>query len=100
MIRASAVFLAFVLLAGGCGESADEGSLRPPRTTKVTEQAAIDIAKETVRDRDGWSDAGAAEATPMGNGWTVSVWRETMGSGDVRLVVLDGEGKVIRYQEG
>jgi hypothetical protein len=99
MLRLIAVFLALVFFAGGCGESQQQGGVRAPRSTTVTEQDAIDIAKTTVSERDGWSTVDRAVAAPMGNGWTVSVYRDT-GSANVRLVVLDGEGNVIRYQEG
>ena len=99
MIRSLAIVLTLVLCAGGCGKEEPVGSIGAPRTTKVTEQDAINIAKGAVSDRDGWS-AGGAEAEPMGNGWTVTLWRDAVGSGDVRLVVLDGDGNVIQYQEG
>ena len=99
MIRSLAIVLTLVLFAGGCGEKQPDGSIRAPRTTKVTEQDAINIAKDAVSERDGWS-AGGAQAEPMGNGWTVTLWRDAVGSGDVRLVVLDSEGDVIQYQDG
>ncbi len=100
MIRSIAVILASVFLAGGCGQSEPEGRIRPPRTTTVTEQAAIEIARDTVRERDGWSDAATFEVEPTGNGWTVTVWRGAANTSDMRLLVLDQEGKVILYEEG
>jgi hypothetical protein len=99
MIRCFAIVLTLVLFSGGCGEKQQEGSIRAPRTTKVTEQDAINIAKGAVSERDGWTPGGA-EAEPMGNGWTVTLFRDAVGSGDVRLVVLDGDGNVINYQDG
>ncbi|MHC4094156.1 MAG: hypothetical protein ACYSVY_28425 [Planctomycetota bacterium] len=100
MIRSIAVILALVFFAGGCGESQPEGAIRAPRTTTVTEQGAIDIARDTVRDRDGWSDAATFEAEPTGNGWTVTVWRGAADTSDMRLVVLDESGDVVLYEEG
>jgi len=94
------MILALVLFTGGCGETAQEGSIRAPRTTTVTEQDAIDIAKTAVRDRDGWSAAANVEAEPTGNGWTVTVWRGAVDTSEMRLVVLDDEGEVVMYQEG
>jgi hypothetical protein len=99
MMRSLAIVLALFLFAGGCGEKQPAGSIRAPRTTQVSEQEAIDIAKGAVSERDGWMPAGA-EAEPMGNGWTVTLYRDGVGSGEVRLVVLDSEGNVIQYQEG
>jgi len=99
MMRSLAIVLALVLFAGGCGEQQQEGSIRGPRTTKVTEQDAINIAKGAVSERDGWTPGGA-QAEPMANGWAVTLYRDAVGSGDVRLVVLDGDGNVINYQEG
>jgi hypothetical protein len=91
--------LALVLFSGGCGEQEQSGSIRPPRTTTVTEQDAIDIAKDTVSDRDGWSDVSCI-AAPRGNGWRITVTRGGAGAGDVRIVFLDDEGSVTLYQEG
>ncbi|MHC4588892.1 MAG: hypothetical protein ACYTAQ_06035 [Planctomycetota bacterium] len=100
MIRSIAIILALVFFAGGCGETAQEGSIRPPRTTSVTEQDAIEIAKNTVRERDGWSAATNVEAEPTGNGWTVTVWQGAVDTSEMRLLVLDSEGEVVMYQEG
>jgi hypothetical protein len=99
MIRAIAVILALVFCAGGCGEKTPEGSIRAPRTTTVGEQQAIDIARDAVRDRDGWSPANF-EAEPTGNGWTVTVWQGAIDDSELRLVVLDSEGEVVTYDEG
>ena len=100
MIRSVAVILTLVPYAGGCGGSDPKGGIRPPRTTSVTEQDAIRIAGDAVRDRDGWSDPGTVEAEATGNGWTVTVWRGAEGTSAMRLLVLDGEGEVVMYQEG
>ena len=99
MIRAIAIVLALVFFSGGCGDNEQAGSIRAPRTTTITEQGAIDIAKDTVRERDGWSDA-TCEAVAMGNGWKITVTRGGAGAGDVRIVILDGEGAVSMYQQG
>jgi hypothetical protein len=96
MIRSIVLFLTFALLASGCGEGSQEGSIRAPRTTTVTEQQAIQFAKDAVRERDGWTDTQNVEAQPTGNGWTVTVY--SAGTGEPRLVILDGEGEVIQYQ--
>jgi hypothetical protein len=99
MIRAIVIVLALVFFSGGCGGEEQSGGIRAPRTTEVTEQAAIDIATNTVSERDGWSDM-TGEAAPMGNGWEITVTRGGAGAGDVRIVILDGEGAVSMYQEG
>jgi len=99
MIRAIAIVLAVVFFSGGCGGAEQSGGIRAPRTTKVTEQDAINIGKDTVSERDGWSEM-TGEAAPMGNGWRITVTRGGAGAGDVRIVVLDGEGAVSMYQEG
>jgi hypothetical protein len=99
MIRAIVIVLALVLFSGGCGGEEQSGGIRAPRTTTVTEQGAIDIAKDAASERDGWSDV-ACEAVPMGNGWRITVTRGGGGAGNVRIVILDGEGEVTMYQEG
>ena len=66
----------------------------------VSEQDAIQTAKDAVRDRDGWSDAATFEAEPKGNGWTGTVWRGAVDTSDMRLILLDAEGEVVMYQEG
>jgi len=91
--------LAFVFFSGGCRGEEQASGIRAPRTTKVTEQDAIDIAKGAVSERDGWSDM-ACEAAPMGNGWRITVTRGGAGAGDVRIIILDGEGAVSMYQVG
>lgn len=98
MIRAIAIILALVFFSGGCGEKQPDGSIRAPRSTTVTEEGAIDIAKDAVTERDGWSDV-TCVAVPMGNGWQVTATRSGA-RGDVRIVILDGDGKVTMYQEG
>ena len=99
MIRSMAIVLALVFFSGGCGKQEPTGGIRAPRTTTVTEQDALDIAKDTVRERDGWSDA-TFKASPVGNGWRITVTRGGAGPGEARLVVLDDEGSVISYQGG
>ena len=95
MIRSVILVLSFVLVAGGCGDKAKEGSVRPPRTTTVTETDAIDIARSELNERDGWGDSATFEAVPAGNGWRISA----RGSGgEVVLIVVDGEGNVVQYQ--
>jgi hypothetical protein len=100
MIRSIVIILALVLFAGGCGEEAREGSIRAPRTTTVTEQDAIETAKNAVRERDGWSAVTNVEAEPTGNGWTVTVWRGAINASEMRLLVLDAEGEVVDYTQG
>jgi hypothetical protein len=91
--------LALVFFSGGCGEQEQAGGIRAPRTTEVGEQDAISIARDTVSERDGWSDM-TCQAVPRGNGWMITVTRGGAGAGDVRIIVLDGEGAVSMYQEG
>jgi uncharacterized lipoprotein YajG len=93
-VRCVTIVLAAALAClAGCGDRAGVGEL-PPRTTSVTQDQAVEIAKTTVQERDAGLARGAAyEASPEGNGWLITV----QSGKSVRLIILDAEGKVFSY---
>ena len=92
MIRLMVLTLA-LLVAAGCSESAPTDQSRV-RTTAVTEQDAIDAARQAVSEKDGWSNA-QFQALPMGNGWQVTAEGP---AGEIRLIMIDANGEVGSYQ--
>ncbi len=95
MIRSFFILLfSAVLLLGGCGGSSGDGS-RVERTTAVTEQQAVELAKAAYRERGSFDDSAKYSAEPSSNGWQVTI-RDS--SGNTGLVMLDGEGAVVMYR--
>ena len=90
------ILISLLLSAGGCGGGAVGTSTE--RTTTVTEDQAIDTAREAVRQHDSFADVAVFEAQPMGNGWRVTAEDER--SGDERLIIIDSDGNVTKYQGG
>lgn len=95
MIRAFFILLfSALLLLGGCGGSSEDSS-RVARTTEVTEQQAVELAKAAARERGSFDDSAEYSAVPSSNGWQVTIKDS---SGNLGLVMLDGEGAVVLYQ--
>jgi len=94
MIRVTVALLVAITLAG-CGGS-DPGSFE--RTTSVTEQQAIDAARDAVKQNDSFSNSVTFVAAAKGNGWQVDVRDET--SGEERVVIIGPEGNVVMYRGG
>ncbi len=101
MHRSLLILLCSALLTGGgCGGGpSGEGSTeKRVRTATVTEDQAIELAREAVRQNDSFADSAEYSVAPTGNaGWTVTVKGS---AGQFRFIVLDAEGKVIRYDGG
>ena len=96
MIRSLFILLfSALLLLGGCGGGSSGDGSRADRTTAVTEQQAVDLAKAAYRERDSFDDSAQYAAVPASNGWQVTI-RDS--SGNVGLVMLDGEGAVVMYR--
>jgi hypothetical protein len=66
------------------------------RAPSLSEDQALDKAKQAVRQNDSFADSADYVVKPTGdNGWTVTV---TGGGGEFRLIVLDDQGEVLRYE--
>ncbi len=96
MIRSLFILLfSALLLFGGCGGGSSGDGSSVDRTTAVTEQQAIDLAKAAYRERGSFDDSAQYSAEPSSNGWQVTI-RDS--SGNLGLVMLDGEGAVVMYR--
>ncbi len=95
MIRFIIITLvAAISVLPGCGGGSGSGGVPGPRTTTVTQEQAIDFARTAVQERDAAIAKGATyEASPEGNGWMITV----QSGKNVRLILLDAEGKVVSY---
>ncbi len=99
MHRSVLILLCSALLTvGGCGDGAPEGSTeKRVRSATVTEEQAIVLATEAVRQNDSFADRAEYVAKPSGDaGWQITV---DSGDGQFRIIVLDAEGKVIMYDD-
>lgn len=100
MHRSMLILLCSALLTGGgCGGGPSEDSTeKRVRTATVTEDQAIELAREAVRQNDSFADSAEYSVTPTGNaGWTVTV---NGSAGQFRLIVLDSTGTVVKYDGG
>lgn len=95
MIRSLVGILAAGLILSGCGGGSDAGGPATPRTTTVSEEQAIEFARDAVRQNDSFADSANYEAMAIGNGWQINVVDEN--SGEFRMIVLDGDGGVLEY---
>ena len=89
------VLLSAVVAGGGCGGGGSSGLSVEPATT-VTEDQAVSIAMDAVRDNDSFAETASYTAKESGNGWAVTVVDEE--AGELRIVVIDGEGNVSKYE--
>ncbi len=95
MTRLITPLLAALLLAlAGCGGGAESFE----RTTTVTENQAIEAARDAVRQNDAFADSATFTAKAKGNGWQVDVVDEQ--SGQERMIIVSGDGTVVQYQGG
>jgi hypothetical protein len=66
------------------------------RAPSLSEDQALDKAKQAVQQNDSFADSADYAIKPTGeNGWTITV---TGGGGEFRLIVLDDQGQVLRYE--
>ena len=88
-----------VLTAGGCGGGGpDDSTDKRVRTSTLTEEQAIDLATDAVRENDSFADSAEYSAKATGDaGWTITV---NGNAGQFRLIVLDSAGEVIKYEGG
>ncbi len=94
MIRSLLGLLTALLILSGCGGS-PPGGITEPRTTTVTEEQAIEFAKDAVRQNDSFADSATYSATAIGNGWQINVVDED--SDAFRMIILDTDGGVLEY---
>ncbi len=94
MFHYIAICLVALLAVAGCSKSEAEGSrATAARTTSVTEQQAIDIAKAALAEQHGWANAATYAARPAGLGWAVTAMHDSGGNG---LVSIGGDGSIIK----
>ncbi len=88
-----------LLITGGCGGGPSEADLATRvRTASMSEEQALDKARQAVRDNDSFADSAEYAIKPTGDsGWTVTV---NGTGGEWRLIVLDDLGEVLRYEGG
>ena len=102
MIAAQLACLAFALpvCVNGINDdlTPEEEKAKRVRTTAMSEDQVIDKAKAAVQQNDSFADSAEYAIMPAGDsGWSVTV---TSGNGEVRFIVLDGQGEVIKYDGG
>ena len=86
-----------LLITSGCGGGPSESDMaRRVRAPSLSEDQALDKARQAVQQNDSFADSAEYSITPTGDaGWTVTV----IGSGgEFRLIVLDDQGEVLRYE--
>ncbi len=88
-----------LLLTGGCGGGSSEADLATRvRTAAMSEDQALDKARQAVRQNDSFADSAEYSIKPTGDsGWTIEV---NGSEGEWRLIVLDDQGDVLRYEGG
>ena len=87
-----------LLTAGGCGGEPEGASEKRVRSSTVTEERAIELAKAAVRENDAFADSAEYTVEPTGDaGWTITV---NGNAGQFRLIVIDSGGEVIKYDGG
>lgn len=86
-----------LLLVGGCSSEPSDAEKAPRvRTTNLTEDQVMQKAKDIVRQHDSFADSAEYDVEAAGDaGWQVTV---ESSAGDVRLILLDGNGEVIKYE--
>jgi hypothetical protein len=95
--RACSLFLAITFTTSCASER--------PSAIFLDETRAIEIARKEIERRESWGDKTLYEARREGQEWHILVLRvdhapdgtEVFTYGGHRLVIVDGEGKVIRY---
>ncbi len=85
-----------LLITGGCGGGPSDADLaKRVRTATLSEDQALDKAKQAVRANDSFADSAEYSIEPTGDsGWTITV----RAGGELRLVVLNDQGEVLQYK--
>ena len=88
-----------LLIAGGCGGAPSEADMaKCVRTATLSEDQALDMARQAVQQNDSFADSAEYSITTTGAaGWTIEV---NGSEGEWRLIVLDDQGEVLRYEGG
>jgi hypothetical protein len=85
------------------------GSIRESQSATFLDEAkVIEIARKEIESRESWGDKARYEARREGEEWHILILRvdhspdgkEVFTPGGQRLVIVDGQGKVIRYLLG
>ena len=88
-----------LLMTGGCGGGSSEADMATRvRTPSMSEDQALERARQVVRDNDSFADSAEYSIKPTGEtGWTITV---DGSGGEFRLIVLNDQGDVLRYEGG
>ena len=88
-----------LLITGGCGgEPSEADRAKRVRVAALSEDQALDRARQVVRENDSFADSAEYSIKPTGDsGWTITV---DGSGGEWRLIVLDDQGEVLRYEGG
>jgi len=88
-----------LLITGGCGgEPSETDRAKRVRVAALSEDQALDRARQVVRENDSFADSAEYSIKPTGDsGWTITV---DGSGGEWRLIVLDDQGEVLRYEGG
>jgi len=88
-----------LLITAGCGGAPSEADQsKRVRTATMTEDQALDKARQVVQERDSFASSAEYAIKPSGDaGWQIEV---TGSGGEFRLIVLDEQGDVLRYEGG
>ena len=89
------LFSALLITSGCGGEPSESDMAKRVRAPSLTEDQALDKAKQAVRQNDSFADSAEYSIKPAGDtGWTVTV---TGSGGQFRRIILDDVGEVLRY---
>ena len=88
-----------LLITAGCGGGPSQADKAPRvRTATMSEDQALDKARQAVQDRDSFASTAEYVIKPSGNDrWQIEV---NSSGGEFRLIVLDDLGDVVRYEGG
>ena len=88
-----------LLITGGCGgEPSATDRAKRVRVAALSGGQALDRARQVVRENDSFADSAEYSIKPTGDsGWTITV---DGSGGEWRLIVLDDQGEVLRYEGG
>ena len=86
-----------LLITSGCGGGPSEADMeKRVRAPSLSEDQALDKAKQAVRQNDSFADSADYAIKATGDsGWTITV---TGSGGEFRLIVLDEQGEILRYE--
>ena len=90
------LFSALLITAGCGGEPSEADKSKRVRTATMSEDQALDKARQAVRENDSFADSAEYSIEPTGDsGWTIEV---NGNGGEWRLIVLDDQGQVLKYE--